>query len=83
MITGFFLSLFYTVIMFFVNLLPVSSLPSDWTAALSAVWSYTNAANFLFPMSTFLTVLGLALTFHVTVLLWRLSVWIIHLARGK
>jgi len=78
MITGFFLSLFYTLLFFFVNLLPYVAFPVGLVSAISTIWYYVNALSFLLPVSTILTILGLAMIFHGAVLLWRLA----HLVGG-
>jgi len=76
MIPGFFLSIFLVMLQFFVNLFPVVAYPTQITSAVNFIWGYINAVNFLFPVSTLLTILGLALTYHVAVFLWRASNWL-------
>lgn len=78
MITGFFLSLFYALIVFFVQLLPQVQFPTGLANAIGTAWYYVNAMSFLLPVSTILTLLGLAMTFHGAILLWRLA----HLVGG-
>lgn len=78
MITGFFLSVFYALVAFFVNLLPQVAYPTALSNAIGTAWYYVNALSFLLPVSTILTILGLAMTFHAAVLLWRL----VHLVGG-
>jgi len=83
MITGFILQIFYTLVAFFIGLLPVIAIPSGWLNALTLIWSYVNQFNYLFPVQTLLTVLLFALAFHVALLLLSLAMWIIHLVRGR
>lgn len=83
MITGFFLSVGLAVLQFFVGLLPVSAFPSSITAAIQTVWYYINAVSFLLPVDTLLTVLGLAMLFHGTLLTWRFANLIGGYLRGR
>jgi len=78
MIVGFFLTILYQVLAFFVGLLPTTAFPSAVSAAISTIWGYVNALSFLLPVDTLLTVLGLAMVFHGAILLWRLA----HLVGG-
>lgn len=82
MITGFFLNILYSFIVFFINLLPVVGLPSDWATAFVLVWSYLMSFSFLFPVSTLITVLGYAFGFHLILLSYDLSLKVYHLIRG-
>jgi len=83
MITGFFLQVFYLVVAFFVGLLPFVEMPSDWLNAIVLAWSYLNSFSFLFPVSTFLSVLTFALVFHIALLGYDLSLKVYHMIRGK
>jgi len=83
MIIGFLLQIFFAVLAFFVGLLPVVAMPSGWTSSLALIWYYVNSFSFLFPVTTLLTVLVFALSFHVIVLFFRFVLWIIHLIRGR
>jgi len=78
MITGFFLQILLAVANFVVGLLPVYDLPAAVSSAISTAWGYMNALSFLLPMNTLLTVLGIAMVFHVSLLVWRL----LHLIGG-
>lgn len=83
MITGFFLQIFYGFLSFFVALLPTTGFPVDISSAIATVWGYVNALSFLLPVTTLLTVLGLAMTFHGAVLLWRLIHMVASYVRGR
>jgi len=83
MITGFFLQIFYTVIAFFVGLLPVIAVPADWANALALIWGYLQSFSFLFPVATLVSVLSVALTFHLALLSYDLSIKVYHMIRGK
>lgn len=83
MITGALLFLLYGIISFIVGLLPAISFPVSFTTAIQATWYYVNAYSFLLPMSTILSVLGIALTFHVVLMLWRLAHLVGGYLRGK
>jgi len=82
MIVGFFLQIFYSIIHFFVDLLPVIAYPEQIDAAAKTAWGLINAFSYIFPVSTLAQVLGVALVFHGTVLVWRMSNWVLHLLRG-
>jgi len=82
MITGFFIGLITAIANFFVGLLPVIALPSGWTDAIVLIWGYVNAVAFLLPVQTLLTVLGIALTAHVAIFVWHLSLKLYHMLRG-
>jgi len=83
MIVGFFLDIIYTFVAFFVNLLPMTAYPQSLADSIRTAWYYINALSFLLPMSTILTVLVLAMSFHVAVLLWRLAHLIGGYIRGR
>jgi len=78
MITGFILQIFYAVLAFFIGLLPSTPFPQALANAFSLVWGLINSVSFLLPVSTLVTVLGIAMVFHAAILLWRLS----HLVGG-
>jgi len=82
MITGFFISLLTTIVGFFLSLLPTIDLPTGWTDSITLVWGYINAASFLFPITTLLTILSLVVTIEVAVFLWHFSLKIYHMIRG-
>jgi len=82
MITGFFISLLTTVVLFFVGLLPVLAIPSGWTDAITLIWGYVNAMSFLLPISTLLTILGLVVSIEIAVFVWHFSLKLYHMIRG-
>jgi len=82
MITGFFLQIGYTIVAFFVGILPIVSIPSGWTTALTLIWSYLNSFAFFFPVSTLTQVLTFAVVFHLALLGYDLSLKIYHMIRG-
>jgi len=82
MITGFFLQVGYTIVAFFVGILPIIAIPSGWTSALTLIWSYLNSFAFFFPVSTLTQVLGFAVVFHLALLGYDLSLKIYHMIRG-
>jgi len=82
MIVGFILSLLYTMLAFFVGLLPTIAVPTGWTDALSLIWGYLNSFAFLFPVSTLVSVLGVAVAFHLALLGYDLALKVYHMIRG-
>lgn len=83
MITGFFLAVFYVLLVAVTSLFPAVSLPSAWATSFALLWGYFSSFSFLFPMPTVLAVLLLALSFHVALLLFDFTLWVIHLLRGR
>jgi len=83
MITGYLLAFLLTFLNFFVGLLPTVAFPAGLSTAITSISYYINAYSFLFPVSTLFTVLGLAFTFHMSILLWRLGNFIMHYIRGN
>jgi len=82
MITGILITIVATVFTFIVSLLPTIPLPTGITDALTLIWSYINMFSFLFPVDTLLTVLVLALLYHIIFLFWDMGLWIIGVIRG-
>jgi len=83
MITGFFLTIFYQILAFVIGLLPVYSPPSDLISAFSTLWAYVTALAWLLPVSTLLTVLGVAITFHLVMILWHFGHLVASYLRGR
>jgi len=78
MITGFILSLPAYLILIVVNLLPNGqSVPQEWVSAVYSIWSYANAFSFIVPVDTLLWALGIALTFHISIIGFKIIHWII------
>jgi len=78
MIVGFFLQVLNALLAFIIGLLPVVALPTGVTDGITYIGSYLNSMAFLLPISTMFQVLALAMTFHVSILVWRL----LHLIGG-
>jgi len=83
MITGFIVSIFTGFVSFLIGLLPVVDFPSEIATAIALVMGYVNAMNWLFPVSTLITCLGIAITFEIGVFVFKFTRWIIHLVRGN
>jgi len=83
MITGFFLRVFYVVIAWFVNILPVVSFPSEVSSAITTVAGYLNAWTFIFPVGTLFLVLGIAFIFHFAVMSWHYGHLVLRYIRGR
>lgn len=83
MITSFLLYVVYVPFAFFVGLLPVIAFPAAFSGAITTIWGLVNALSFLLPVGVILTCLGLAMTFHVSILLWRLFHLIGGYIRGR
>jgi len=83
MITGFLIALFSAFVAFLIGLLPVVAFPSEIATALATVMGYVNAMAWLFPVATLLSVLGIAITFHIGIFTFKFTRWLIHLIRGN
>jgi len=83
MITGAILQMIYSLVAFFIGFLPVIPLPAGVNTAFVTVFAYLNAWSFLIPVSTFLTVLSFAISFHVILLGYDLSLKVYHMVRGR
>lgn len=84
MIPGFFLNLLYYFLSFMISILPVGgTLPQSWVSSLLLMWGYAQSFSYVIPISTLLTVLSLAMTFHISIFAFRLVKWLVHLIRGN
>lgn len=83
MIVGFFLQVVNAVIRFIISLLPAYPLPTAVATAVTTAWTYINAVSWLLPVDTLLTVLTLAMVFHVAILVWRLLHLVGSYLRGR
>jgi hypothetical protein len=50
---------------------------TEWVNGVYTIWADINAFSFIVPVSTLLSVLAIALTFHLTILGFKLFHWII------
>jgi len=83
MIIGFFLSIGFVVLSFFVGLLPVASFPVAITGAIQTCIAYLNAWSFIFPVATFLQVLTVAFVFHFSIMGWHYGHLVLRYLRGR
>jgi len=83
MITGFFIQIFLALVGFFIGVLPIYALPSGISSAFTLIMGYVNALSFLFPVGTLLTVVGIAIFFHISMFAMDAILYIIHLIRGR
>jgi len=78
MIFSFLLSIPAYLIQAIIGLLPAgSSAPTEWVNAVYMIWSNINAFSFIVPVNTLVWCLGIALTFHLAILLFKLFHWVI------
>jgi len=62
----------------FIAIFPTGgTMPTDWVNGVYTVWTDINAFSFIVPVSTLLTVLSLALAFHLSILLFKVFHWVI------
>ena len=81
MITTAFLNIIYLFVWAVsapVRLLNNVSLSNSLISAISTVNTYVAAIDFVFPVTTFLTILGLVLTIEAFIILYKLIMWVIR-----
>ena len=84
MILTIIITLFYWIVSLLIGFLPSATpLPVQISSAFTTIVGYINAYTFLINVSALLTALGLVLVVELVFLSAHLSVWIIHLIRGK
>jgi len=78
MIWTFLLSLPAYLIQALIGFLPPGPpFPSEWVSAVHAIWADIEAFSFIVPTDTLLWCLGIALTFHLGILGFKVFHWII------
>lgn len=60
------------------RLLSDVSLSADLISAISTANTYIAAVDFIFPVTTFLTILGLVLTIEAFIVLYKIIIWVIR-----
>jgi len=83
MITGFFLRIGFVVLQFFVAVLPTYPFPVGISNAIVTIGGYINAWSYIFPVSSLLAVLTVAMVFHGALLAWRLIHVVGRYLRGR
>lgn len=59
------------------------TLPDGVTTAITTIFSWMSALNFILPIDTISTLLVLALVFQTAIIVFKASVWIIRHLRGN
>ena len=54
------------------------SLPATINTALASGANYIYSTDFVFPVSTFLTIFGIYLAIEAGILVWKIANWLIH-----
>lgn len=76
--------MFYSVFSTMISFLPDSNgLDPDIQNSIINVWGYIKAYSYILPVSSMFIVLGLALSFHLSIFLYRLVNWVIGKLRGS
>jgi len=58
--------------------LPSSSgFPQQWLDGIATIWSYVNIFSFIVPVQMLVLCLGIAMTFHIVILGFKLFHWFI------
>jgi len=79
MIFEFLLKIPALIVQSLISLLPQGgTLPAEWTSAVTTMWGFIEAFEFLIPIDTLLWCLGIALTFHLGVFTFKMFNWIIN-----
>jgi len=82
MITGFFLTILYTIVSFLISFLPEIQYPQEITDAVMYFWGTMQSFSWLFPMDTLVTILGLATIYFMSSLIWKMGNFIFRYLRG-
>jgi len=78
MILNWLLTLPATLLSTIIGLLPNGApMPTEWVNGIYTIWSDMNAFSFIVPVSTLLSVLTLALIFHLSIFGFKAFHWII------
>jgi hypothetical protein len=81
MISNFVLYLLYGVVYgltYPIRILSDVSLSSDFTSTITTFNNYLAGLNFIFPLSTLITIIGLFLGIEVFILLYKIMNWLIR-----
>jgi hypothetical protein len=81
MITGFFLQILLTIILWAINLLPLWAFPAAISSGFATIVSYINLFTFIFPVTHLFIIVSLAIAAEVVILVWHFGWKIIHLLR--
>jgi len=74
------LELLYLAISVFlipIKQLPDATLPANILTAISTAQGYFSSFSFVFPVSTFLAIIGLVLTIEAGVMIYKVIMWLI------
>lgn len=80
MITNAILNLLYIAISAFlipIKQLPDATLPANISSAIQTAQGYFSSFNFIFPVSTFIAIIGIVLTIEAGVMIYKVIMWII------
>jgi len=81
---SFILSTILNFLTFIVGLLPNSTgLPTGVADAIQRITGLLYSFDFIIPIDLLLTVVQWILAFEISILLYRFTMWIIHLIRGN
>lgn len=84
MITGAFISMFSYIIYGFSLTLPGGTfLPDNFVLLLSDLIGYAYAWNWIFPISSLLSVLSSLILFLIAELAWRVAKYFLRMVRGN
>jgi len=70
MITGFFINILVVLSQFFLNVLPVVAVPQGVYDAIDLFWSFMVNMDFLFPITTLISLIAIATTVKIALLLF-------------
>lgn len=78
MIADFLIGLPALLINAILQVLPVGgTVPQDFVTSVYSIWGYVNEFSIVVPVQTLLTVLALAMAFHLGILVFNIIHWII------
>jgi len=78
MIFQFFFSIPAYLIQQLIQVLPDGgAVPEEWVEAVYQIWAYVNMFSFIVPVDTLVWCLGIAISFHITILGIKVFNWVI------
>lgn len=83
MIISTFLYIVYYFLYGVISVLPNGGVfPPEFLSSLNTIWNAMSLFSLVVPVSTLLSVLGLAMVWHLFVWVWNTMHWIISIVRG-
>jgi len=76
------LTIVLPLILFLLSAITGTIIPDSFGSAIASTFGYLKHFDFIFPITTLVTLLGLTLTFQSLLLVFRTGFWVIRLVRS-